>query len=282
VNEARRNGYCILAATLCSLAWTRSHELAAEEPVAVAEAAQGLWSGTWGQAVDASGAVHQPVIAELFVKGRQIELQGFPQTGRNGLTGIVSFDAKAKRMQITPTGEADGRPATRVVYRYEIEGDAISLTDNENRTIVLRRHRVLQEAAANIQIELVEATGVNAEGDLLVREFSVLEVGRSRANFYEPTSRLRKTRGASLLQVQEDGCQTVTIDQVRRRIRKPTLVAIAYRHDDRRQRPRTYRLWNQVGPPAPDSQAAQRTLSRVLQPGTLVFVLPARESIPQP
>ena len=41
-------------------------------------------------------------------------------------------------------------------------------------------------------------------------------------------------------------------------------------------------LLQDLGSPMPDSEAVRQTLSRLLRPGTLVFVLPASESIPQP
>jgi hypothetical protein len=46
---------------------------------------------TLGHTVDADGVVHQPVMAELFIKGNHVELYGFPKLGRERLTGRLVF-----------------------------------------------------------------------------------------------------------------------------------------------------------------------------------------------
>jgi hypothetical protein len=76
----------------------------------------------------------------------------------------------------------------------------------------------------------------------------------------------------------------VTIDEARKLIRKSTPVAVTYRHDDRPPAPirEDSELCKEMGSPLPDSKAVRQTLARILGPGTLVFILSARENVPQP
>jgi len=63
---------------------------------------------------------------------------------------------------------------------------------------------------------------------------------------------------------------------------RSTPVVVAYRHDDRPSPHQLHRLWKEMGAPSPDSAAVSRTFSRILRPGTLVFILSARENVPHP
>jgi len=272
----------MVAVAVCLVGVACLHDLAAKEPVNDLEAIEGLWSGGWGHVVDANGVVHQAAMAELFIKGNHAELYGFPKMGENRLTGIVRFDASAKQMQITPAVEADSQPAKSIVYAYEIKADELLLIDRDKFRIALQRHRVAQKPLANAQVDLVVATGIDAAGDLLVTEFSMLQAGRAGAAYFEPMDWSRKTKQATVLLVQEAGCKQVTLAEARRQIREPTLVAIAYRHDDRREWQQLHRLWKDIGPPTPDSEAVWQTFSQILRPGTLVFILSARENVLQP
>ncbi len=272
----------MLAVAVCLVGVSCSRDVAAKEPTNDPKAIEGLWSGAWGLTVDADGAVHTPVRAELFVKGSHVELYGFPKIDRDRLTGTVRVDAGAKQIQVTPTAD-DGQPTPKTInYAYEIKGDKLTLIDRDKFSISLYRHRVAQRPLANAQVEIVAATGINDAGDLLVTEFTVLRAGRVGATYLRPVKRSLKTKQAIVLVVQETGWKKTTVDEARRLIHEPTPVVVAYRHDDRPSLYQSHRMWKDIGPPAPDSEAVSRTLSRILRPGTLIFVLSASENAPRP
>ena len=252
------------------------HDLAAGEPASDHKAIEGLWSGDWGGG-GINGVVYQPVTAELFIQGDYVELCGFGKP--NMLAGTVRFDPSAKQMLITPAAEAGGPRAKPIIYTYEIKDGKLTLIDSDKFSITLHRHRVVQDPLANAQVDLVAATGFNDAGDLLVTEFTMLRAGRAGATYFEPMKWSLKTKQATVLLVQEAGCKKVTLDEARRQIREPTLVAVAYRHDDRSKRQQLHRLWREKGSPTPDSETVSRTFSRILRPGTLVFVLSARQNL---
>jgi len=272
----------MLAVAVCLVSVACSRGVAAKESTNDPKAIEGLWSGAWGLTVDADGAVHTPVRAELFVKGSHVELYGFPKIDRDRLTGTVRVDAGAEQIQITPAAEAGGQPEKKIVYTYEIKGDKLTLIDRDKFSISLYRHRVAQRPVANAQVEIVAATGINDAGDLLVTEFTVLRAGRVGATYLRPVNRSLKTKQAIVLVVQETGWKKTTVDEARRLIHEPTPVVVAYRHDDRPSLYQSHRLWKEMGSPTPDSEAVSRTLSRILRPGTLLFILSASENVPQP
>ena len=113
-------------------------------------------------------------------------------------------------------------------------------------------------------------------------EYAMLRVGRTGTVLFEPMKWPLKTSSATVLLVHNSGCKSVTLDEARRQIRKPTLVAVAYRQDDRPKRQPLHELLKDVGPPTLDGAAVLQTLSRILRPGTLAFVLSARKNIPEP
>jgi hypothetical protein len=117
---------------------------------------------------------------------------------------------------------------------------------------------------------------------LLVTEFSTLRAVRAGTQYFQPVDRSLKTDGATILLVQDAGLKAVTLGEARRLIREPTLVVVAYRQDDRPAPQPLHELWRDLGPPLPDNEAVRQTFSRLLRPGTLVFVLSARANVPQP
>jgi hypothetical protein len=82
--------------------------------------------------------------------------------------------------------------------------------------------------------------------------------------------------------VRESGWESVTVDEARKLIRKSTPVVVAYRDGDRASRNQNHTLWKESGSPLPDSEQVWRTFSRILRPGTLVFILSARENVARP
>lgn len=253
---------------------------APQEPAREAKALEGLWSGFWGGG-QRDGVVFQPVRAELLIKEGHAELLGFPNVDR--LTGSVRFDTHARRMQITPMTTADVQPRAKAAeYAYAIKGDQLTLIDGDKVEISLQRRRVAENPLANARVEFVTATGINDAGDLLVTEFTVLRAGRAGATYFQPENRSLKTNQATVLLVQETGLKKVTVDEARGLMRPSTPVVVAYRPDDQPSPHQSHELWKDMGTPMPDSEAVRQTLARLLRPGTLVFVLSARENLPQP
>ena len=241
---------------------------------------EGLWSGAWGGG-DRDGVVFQPVLAEMFIQGEHVELSGFPTV--DSLMGTVRVDASAKRLQVTPKAQAEGGPAAKAIdYAYEIEGDVLTLTDSAKLTVSLSKRRLAQDPLANAQAEFVTATGINEGGDLLVTEFTAIQAGHAGAALFAPNDRSLSTKQSTVLFVQETGLKKITIDEARKLIRESTSVVVAYRADDRPPPNQWHELWKEMGPVEPDSEAALKTFSRVLRPGTLVFILSARENVPLP
>jgi hypothetical protein len=241
---------------------------------------EGLWSGSWGGG-ERDGVIFQPVRVELFVRKDQAELHGFP--GVSHLTGTVRYDARARRMRITPTTGTAGQPAPKAIeYTYDLQADTLTLVGADTLPITLQRHRVAESPLANARVEFVAATGIDDAGDLLVTEYRALRAGRAGTVYFQPAKRSLKTRQASILLVQESGLKRVTLAEARRLVRDSTPVAVSYREDDHPAPQQFHELWTDTGPPAPDSEAVQQIVWRMLRPGTLVFVLSARENVPLP
>ncbi len=275
-----RNTLPVLATSLC-LAWTAcSREVDVLDVPRDPQPIEGLWMGSWGGGSTADGVVQQPVIAELFINETQIELSNFPSVG--SLTGTVEFDSVAQQLRITPATGGGIQPATTLVYRYRIDPDGLTLTDDKERSISLQKCDVEQKPLANVQFEFVAASGISDDGELLVTEYNRLEVGQSRSIYYQPAHRALQTGRATLLLVRENGIQELSLDEARSRIRHSTPVVIASVDDDHPPEYQAHTLWRSIGPPLPGSEAALQTAARVLRPGTLIFILSATENIPRP
>ncbi|MFI5381582.1 MAG: hypothetical protein ACHRHE_19980 [Tepidisphaerales bacterium] len=270
----------LLAVAFCLLNVLPSDSLAAEDAARDAQAMEGLWSGPWGLSIEPDGIVHQPVMAELLIKGDHVEMHAFPDTP--GLTGTIRLDTRARQILVTPTVEAGRPPAEVIVYGFVITDDSLRLTDKDKRSIDFRRHGTVDAALANAVVEFVVATGINDAGDLLVTKFTRLQAGQAGETFLEPREDKLKTRQAKLFQVEETGTKEITVDEARRLIRGSTPVVVAWRHEERPTGDQLYKLWKGAGEPAPDSGAVLRTFARTLRPGTLVFILSARENVPVP
>jgi hypothetical protein len=241
---------------------------------------EGLWSGSWGGG-ERDGVVFQPVRAELYIKGDHIELHGFRNASK--LAGTVRFDVGAKRMRITPAAPVGGQPLPKPIeFEYELKGDMLTLTDSDKISIALQKHSVAHNPMANVAVELVSAAGINEAGDLLVTEFTVLRVGQTGATYLRPADRKLSTKQATVLLVQDTGVKKVTVTEARGLLRKTTPVVVTYRQEDRPSSPQLHELWKDLGSSLPDDEAVWQTFSRVLRPGTLVFILSARENIPRP
>lgn len=261
----------VLTVVLCLVGVLSLQSPAANAAAGDPSALDGLWSGSWGLQIDRDGTVHQPVKAQLFIQGDDVEWTGFP--GVSKLTGTIRIDAK--QLRITPTAEAGSRTADSVVYTYEIEGDHLTLTDSNKRSIHFIKERV--DPLANVKIEFVAAIGMNDAGDLLVTDFLVHRAGQSEATDLALARRPLSTKQAAMFLTQESGLKKVSVDEARRLIHDPTPIVVAYRPNDRPSPLPSSGLWKET-----DSKAVGRTISRVLRPGTLVFVVPERARVIPP
>jgi hypothetical protein len=219
-------------------------------------------------------------MAELVIQGNHVEWRGFRKPGR--LTGTVRLNTAAKQMLISPEAEAGVPPKKAIVFTYRIEKGVLTLIDSERSAIRLHKQPTSQDPLANVQVEFVSAIGINTAGDLLVTRFTALQVGRAGTTCFVPTDGPLSTKQATILLVQNDDCRRISLDEARRRIHEPTLVAIAYWGNDRLKRSQLHELWKNAGPPRPDSAIVSRTFSRMLRPGALVFVLSPRENVVEP
>jgi hypothetical protein len=270
----------ITTVAVCLLLGACAGDVASQDAARAAPSLEGLWSGAWGGG-QRDGVVFQPVIAEMLIKGDHVEICGFRNLRR--LTGTVRFDASTKRMHITPAAGPAGQPRPKAIeFTYEINAEQLTLTDTDKVPVSLSRRPVAQNPLANVRMEFLTATGINGTGDLLVTEYRVLQAGQAGATYYQPQERKLKTRQATILLAQEAGLKKVTVDEARALIRKATPVAVTYRPEQRQPPPRFSELLQDVGSLPPDSEAVQQTLSRLLRPGTLVFILPTSEGLPQP
>jgi hypothetical protein len=264
---------------VCLVGVSRSDDAAPKDRVSDLKAIEGIWSGSWGGG-GANGVVFQPVIAELFIQGDYVEMSSFYDVRK--LTGTVRLDAIAKQLHITPTAEAGSQPAAKAIdYVYQVKADELTLTGSDRFSITLQRRRVAVKPLGNVQVEFVAAAGIDDTGDLLVTEFTELRAGRSGAAYYQPENRKLKTKRSTVLLAQEAGLRSITVDEARGLIRESTPVVVTYRKDDPPP-PQLHELWKEMGSPRPDSEAVSQTLSRIVRPGTLIFILSSRENVALP
>jgi hypothetical protein len=281
LNTLRIVSFCLcFAGSFCADVLSQNPASQSKPALVDLKSIQGLWSGSWGGGGDGR-VVMQPVIAELLIDGEQVEVNGFPDV--NSLAGKVSLRTDTKRIQITPATKAEGEPTPKTVqYAYQLDGNRLILTDSRGVSIALERVLTVQDPVGNAQVEVVAAKGIDEAGNLLVTEFTVLRGRRADATYYRPEARVLKTKQSTILLIQEADWKEITIAEARARIREATPVAVIYRDQDQPSLRQTHALWQEAGPPVPDSIAVGRTLSKILRPGTLVFVLSARENAPQP
>lgn len=265
--------------TLCLLAVIGAGEaFTAEPPLAAAPAEakpslEGLWAGSWGGG-PRNGVVFQPVIAEMVIQGPTIELAGFPQVG--DVVGGVRVEPAAKKLRILPVGD----DAKEITYAYELKGDEITLTGGGGVPVTLKRVSVPQPLA-NVQVELALATSLTADGNLTVTETTVLKTGRD-ATHLAADKIARRIAGGKIFVVREASVQEIPLAEARRLLAAPTPIVLAYRPAENPPAPQLHKLWKPSGRPQPDSEAIRRTFGQLLRPGSLIFVLPAAASVPEP
>jgi hypothetical protein len=238
----------------------------------VAKQFEGVWFGSWGGG-ESNGTVFQPVLAEMLIRGDKIELSGFRAADR--LWGLVKIDPATKTIKVTS--------ATKVIeYKYEATPKSLTLTDRDNVSILLQKRHLDLNPHADVRLELVTAEGINDEGHLQITEYSALKFGRTDVTFYEPITRAFKTTEASIFLCEENGLKKITIAEARKQHQPASPVAIAYRSDLDPASKEEREFQTRLGSPQPESEAVLKTLGRTLRVGTLVFVFPARQAVPEP
>jgi hypothetical protein len=241
---------------------------------------QGLWSGSWGGG-DANGVVFQPVLAEMVIHGDRVEVAGFRAAQR--LRGTVRVDRAAKKLAIMPVATDSRQNAQKEIeYSYELKSDGLTLTDSDQVPVYLKQQPLQTNPLANVTVQLVAADEITDAGDLRVTEFTSVKAIRVDAPFHRAESRLLKTTGAAVFQSQEHGIKKISIQDARGSLKKSTPVVVAYRIEPAPALQQVYSLWKDVGAVSPDNEAAWQTYSRLLRPGTLIFVLSSAENQPVP
>jgi hypothetical protein len=255
-----------------------------KRPAGTAEgspALDGIWSGAWGGGNRGDGVVFQPVIAEAFIKGDRIELKGFRNANR--LEGTFRLDARSRQIHISSADKVGDKSAQQTVsYTYNIKGETLTLTDSDKFAISLNRAPIAPNPLANAQVELAVATGIDDAGDLQVIDQAVLRAGSADETLYQPRSRALKIKTAAIFFVRESSWKKTNVDAVRGSFREPTPVVLAFRNGDPPSEQQFHDLWKEAGSAAPDSDAVLRTISRLMRPGTIVFVLSPSENAPVP
>lgn len=87
----------------------------------------------------------------------------------------------------------------------------------------------------------------------------MLRAKRSGTIYFNPERRSLKTQQATVLLIQEAGWKKVTIAEAREMLQESTPVVVTYRDHDRPSPHQLHGLWNEAGPPRPDSEAVWRT-----------------------
>jgi hypothetical protein len=251
-----------------------------DDPGSDVKAIEGLWHGSWGGG-EVQGTVYQPVLAELWIRGDQVELVGF--RGAPPLIGTATIDESARRLRITPKAERNGPPAPKALdYTYELKADQLDLIGDDSFAITLHRRPVVESPLADVQVEFVAADGIDDAGNLQVTRFGELRAGSAGTILHEPRHESLKTEDAVVFLARERDLKKIRIEKARGLIRERTPVVVAYRRDDRQPLPRQHELWSDEGPAAPDGEAVSRTVARMVRPGTLIFVLSARKNVVEP
>jgi hypothetical protein len=248
--------------------------------VSSANELEGVWSGSWGGGDSGDGTVIQPVIAELLLVGDQVEMSGFRTAGI--VRGTARLDAAGKKLHVTPAPDSRGGAPAPLMFDYERAGNSLTLTDQEGYPISVDRQDMTRTPRANQTIELVSATAINEAGELVVTEFVEHRMGSIRAAFFSPMPRNFKLDRATIFIVDDATTRRLTLDEARPILKPETMIALAFRSADRIAFDPPSSLVREIGPPPPDAEAAAQTFARTLRPGTLLFVLPAEEAVPQP
>jgi len=240
----------------------------------------GLWTGTWGGG-ESDGVVIQPVVTEVFIDGDQIEISHLRSFGR--ASGTVQIDETAKRFVVTAKETSKDEPPKTVEYTYRQDRGQLQLTDADGITATLSRDVSAVNPLMQISVELVSIISINEARELTVEEFRTKGIIGTESVLYHPRQRVLPTKDATVLLVSEGEASEISIEDARKRIIPPAVIALIYRPEGLHPDTKTEdALTKYLMSPPPDSNAVRRTLTRSLSPGTLVFILPKSASVPLP
>jgi hypothetical protein len=268
-------GLKCLTVTLGVLSWLvltmRSQTHAADDSW------QGVWIGSWGGGMR-DGVVFQPVIAELAIRGEQIGTRGFP--GGSDVQGTFRIDKSAGKLVIRPQVEKPAAPASEVAYRYELTDQQLTLTTADKKSITFLKEGVT-DASANVSLALVFAS-LSEDGHLIFTEYRRFTTRGTPGTFYQPSERKLNGKSAVIFVAEQSTMKWLSLAEAQKLTAQPALTAIAFRPQDKSRPHFVHPRWNDLGPVPADADAAVATVARALRPGTLLFVFPFEESVPQP
>jgi hypothetical protein len=255
---------------------------------------QGLWDGTIPEREETYGKVSvrtRAQVVNLVIKGSHAEWTGLREI-EDGIGVVeVATSGKRKSMRITKIVFEDGRSQTAaLLVPYELANGDLILGE-EGRTRRLSRVNVEERPLAQTGLEFGAAKGITASGDLLLTRFAELDLTQGGPPLYQPTNSTvplhHRTRAglssedAVVFLVHERRTDKITIDHARALLNNQTnLVCLTHRRaleirvNDPRFNPKTNERWKASDTPDPASPAVSETFTRLLKPGTLVFVLP--------
>jgi hypothetical protein len=201
----------------------------------------------------------------------------------NGAGAVSLSNSKPLRGRFTYLATPKDKPRQKSVnFSYVRSGEMLTLKIGENdKHLSLKRIAVKQAPFANLNVHFETARGIDTEGNLLVTTYDTIQVGDRGPELHAPFSSVRVLANANIYQVEENGAKEITVEEVGRLLGNPTPVVVASR-GARKAKPRGWDLSNRLGKLHADSEAGLKTLTRLLRPGTLVFVLPDTKRILPP
>lgn len=213
----------------------------------------------------------QPVLAELLIDGDRVETDGFPEIGR--FSGTIHIDESTHQLQVIEDAEADAEKRI-VIFRWELEGDKLTLTDQQNRPVLLTRSGNPRPTPGSLQVELVLATELSETGILTISRTGAIEPRRGKRTLHRQQTEKLGDSAVMVLIVEESGARQIAIDEARQHLKNPSMVAVATSRPISTPEVEPRALWKDAGLPAIDSESVGQTLARSLKPGTLVIVVP--------
>lgn len=238
----------------------------------------GLWSGSWGGG-ESGGVVYQPVVAHLAFEGTVVDLENFP--GMQSLNGSFVFNRDRQTVALSARGSAESEPPEHIItLQYLPDRDVLSLAGAAGRSLVLHRETATGAVPGNLQLELLEATGINERGDLQVNDVARVSHRVFQKAHYRRLPRVVALAEATIVRVNGSDVSEVGIETARQQLVQPQPVALMFRVEGELREPAAP---GQTAAQLPSVDEAVRSmLSRSLAPGTLVFLLPPQARIPQP
>ena len=255
-----------------------------DKSAAAPKALHGLWRGSWGRSGrEDDGVVYMGSVGELYIGSGRAASKGLPIPDGTGAI-VLHSDGKRRWARFTYSVKEKGKPQQKPVdFSCEIRGDELTITiGDEGGSFSLTRVTVKETPFADINVDFEMARGVDGEGNLLATKFSAIRVGDRGPELPSRVSFARPLRNAHIYRVEENGAKKTTVEEVRRLLREPAPVVIASRSARNGTPMVDWRLSKKLGTLHPDSEAGLKTLTRLLKPGTLVFVVPEAERVPIP